>query len=239
MFTRTAPLLTFGAFLVRLSGAALMNSTECVDVHFVLARGTTESYPGTPFTMAEIVANGTSVTTNYESIIYPATTETESDSYFIGRAAVGSQVNSYAAACPESSIVLISYSQGAMIVGDALAGGGGDATLGNTTEPLISEKVSKHIAANVYYGNPRHAPYQSYNMGNGTWNVTGKYPRLSYQIQNLDERYGDVTADWCNNGDGVCSPSEGSDSLSLHTAYAKDYDPIAAAWILEKLGLGN
>ncbi|RAK81237.1 putative acetyl xylan esterase (Axe1) [Aspergillus fijiensis CBS 313.89] len=236
MITNTLTFLALNA-LIGLSQAALTNSTECVDIHFMLARGTTEDYPGTTYTMAELAAaNMTTLTTNYESIIYPAVSETSSDSYFVGRAAVGSQVNRYAAACPRSKIVLISYSQGAMIVGDALAGGGGDSTLGNATEPLISEEVSKHIAANVYYGNPRHAPYQPYNMGNNTWNVTGKYPRLDYQINYLHDRYRHVTADWCNNGDGVCSPSEGADSLSLHMAYASDYDPIAAAWIVEKLG---
>ena len=110
----------------------------------MLARGTTEDYPGTTYSMAELVAENTTLSTNYENIIYPAVSETASDSYFIGRAAVGSQVNSYVAACPKSRIVLISYSQGALIVGDALAGGGGDSTLGNATEPLISDEVSKH-----------------------------------------------------------------------------------------------
>ncbi|GLA31345.1 hypothetical protein AnigIFM63326_010017 [Aspergillus niger] len=234
MLSRIVTTLAFNA-LLGFSRATLLNSTDCADIHFMLARGTTEDYPGTTYTMAELVAENTTLSTNYENILYPAVSETESDSYFIGRAAVGSQVNRYAADCPNSRIVLISYSQGAMIVGDALAGGGGVSTLGNATQPLVSEDVSKHIAANVYYGNPRHAPYQPYNMGNNTWNVTGKYPRLDYQIRYLHDRYRHVTADWCNDGDGVCSPSEGADALSLHMAYANDYDPIAAAWILEKL----
>ena len=110
----------------------------------MLARGTTESYPGTTYSMAELVAENTTLSSNYENIIYPAVDESGSDSYFIGRAAVGGQVNAYAKACPRSKIVLISYSQGAMIVGDALAGGGGDSTLGSATEPLISQEVSNH-----------------------------------------------------------------------------------------------
>ncbi|KFY15735.1 hypothetical protein V491_05582 [Pseudogymnoascus sp. VKM F-3775] len=215
--------------------AALTNSTTCVDIHFMLARGTTESYPGTTYSMAELVAENTTLSSNYENIIYPAVDESGSDSYFIGRAAVGSQVNAYAKACPRAKIVLISYSQGAMIVGDALAGGGGDSTLGSATDPLISKEVSNHIAANVYYGNPRHAPFQSYNFGNSTWNVTGKYPRLEYQVKYLHDRYSHVTADWCNNGDGVCSPSAGAGGLALHMAYSQDYDPVAAAWILKTI----
>lgn len=143
MLSRIVTTLTFNA-LLGFSRATLLNSTDCADIHFMLARGTTEDYPGTTYTMAELVAENTTLSTNYENIIYPAVSETESDSYFIGRAAVGSQVNRYAADCPNSRIVLISYSQGAMIVGDALAGGGGDSTLGNATQPLVSEDVSKH-----------------------------------------------------------------------------------------------
>lgn len=110
----------------------------------MLARGTTESYLGTPYSLAEIVAEQINVTSNYESIIYPAVSEDTSDSYFVGRAAVGRQVTAYAKGCPESQIILLSYSQGAMIVGDAMAGGGGNATLGGSTPPLLSEEVSKH-----------------------------------------------------------------------------------------------
>ncbi|KAL4961186.1 alpha/beta-hydrolase [Aspergillus stella-maris] len=215
--------------------ATLTNSTDCADIHFMLARGTTESYPGTPYSLAELVAANTSLSSNYENIIYPAVDETSSDSYFAGRVAVGKQVTAYVDSCPDSKIIVLSYSQGAMIVGDALAGGGGNVTLGNATEPGISERVGRSIIANVYFGNPRHVPGEPYDFGTtGAGKVTGKYPRLPYQIANLDV-YRDVSADWCNVGDGVCSPSEGADSLSLHMAYAKDYDDVAAGWVLEKI----
>ena len=97
----------------------------------MLARGTTEFYPGTTYSMAKLIAENLMLTTNYENIIYPTVSETSSNSYFIGRAAVGTQVNSYVASCPDSRIVLLSYSESAMIVGDALAGGGGYLVLGN------------------------------------------------------------------------------------------------------------
>lgn len=152
MFCRAA-VAVFSLFLLAQApsvSAALDNSTACVDVHFVVARGSTESYPGTPYDVFDAVAANMTATTNYESILYPATNETETDSYFIGVAAVGAQVNAYAEACPDSKIVLGSYSQGCLIVGDALAGGGGVEYLGNATAPLISAKVgekSKSIGA--------------------------------------------------------------------------------------------
>ena len=125
------------------ASTSFANSTACADVHFVLARGTTESYPGTPYSLASLVAQNTTLRTNYENIIYPAVSEDTSDSYFIGRAAVGAQMTAYARRCPQSQIVVLSYSQGALIVGDALAGGGGNSTLGKATPPLIPQDVAK------------------------------------------------------------------------------------------------
>lgn len=147
MFLRSATMAIglhlLGRFLP-VSAITLENSTACVDVHFVIARGSTQSYPGWPFDMFQLVADNMTASANYEDIIYPATNETSTDSYFVGRTAVGAQVNAYAAACPDSKIVLGSYSQGCLIVGDALAGGGGQEYLGNATEPLISEAVGKN-----------------------------------------------------------------------------------------------
>lgn len=146
MFSR-ASLATISLHLLAQAptvSAALENSTECVDVHFMVARGSTLAYPGFPCDVFESVAANMTATTNYENIIYPATDETDTDSYFLGRAAAGAQVNAYTEACPDSKIVLGSYSQGCLIVGDALAGGGGQEYLGNATEPLITEASGKN-----------------------------------------------------------------------------------------------
>ncbi|KAL1860350.1 hypothetical protein Daus18300_009263 [Diaporthe australafricana] len=210
--------------------AALENSTECVDVHFMVARGSTMTYPGFPYDVFESVAANMTATTNYENIIYPATNETATDSYFLGRAAAGAQVNAYAEACPDSKIVLGSYSQGCLIVGDALAGGGGhEYYLGNSTAPLITEANGKNIIANIFFGNPRHIPYENYDFGANPLNATG------YQIDNLDSRYSGIIGDWCNYGDSVCSPAA-TNFLALHTAYDADYSTVAAEWTLEKIG---
>lgn len=89
----------------------LVNSSACADTHLMLARGTTESYPGTLSTLATLIANGLSTTTTYEDVIYPATDETATDSYFIGRKSFASQLAAYAAACTKARIVVLSYSQ--------------------------------------------------------------------------------------------------------------------------------
>lgn len=86
-----------------------------------------------------------------------------------------------------------------MVIADTLAGGGGDSTLGNLTAPIdydigkhskdtflssrftsilqehiqILTVISRAVTALVLYGDPRHAPYQPYNQGYETFNVTG------------------------------------------------------------------
>lgn len=59
-----------------------------------------------------------------------------------------------------------------MVVGDMLAGGGGDTILGAGNGSLpISSKIGDRMTALVLYGDPRHIPNESFDVGNN--NVTG------------------------------------------------------------------
>ena len=59
-----------------------------------------------------------------------------------------------------------------MVVGDMLAGGGGDEILGAGNGSLpISSKVGACMTALVLYGDPRHIPNESFDVGNNK--VTG------------------------------------------------------------------
>ncbi|KAL1616623.1 hypothetical protein SLS56_011344 [Neofusicoccum ribis] len=86
------------------------NATVCAPVHLLLARGTTEGYPGTLGSLADLVIDAVPGA-DYENIIYPATDETSTESYFEGRQAVAQQLSAYAGSCPESKIVFLAYSQ--------------------------------------------------------------------------------------------------------------------------------
>lgn len=90
----------------------LVNSTACGNVHIMIARGTTESYPGSLETLAELITGNNDQTT-YENIIYPATDETTTNSYHIGKKAVGKQLADYVKRCEntESKLVVLAYSQ--------------------------------------------------------------------------------------------------------------------------------
>lgn len=108
----TACLVAVGCSAHALDSRSTINTTACADTHLIIARGSTESYPGTLGALADlIIGNITSGSADYENVIYPAVDETSSDSYFIGRAAFASQLKTYADACRDSKIVILSYSQ--------------------------------------------------------------------------------------------------------------------------------
>jgi len=109
-------------------------NTTCDDIHYIIARGTTEGYPGSLGSLVDILL-AKFPNSNYEDIIYPATQETSTDSYWQGLAKGTQQIKSYADKCPDSKIVIMGYSQGALVVGDILAGGGNNSELGNATTP--------------------------------------------------------------------------------------------------------
>lgn len=110
-----------------------LNAT-CDPIHYIIARGTTEGYPGSLGSLVDILL-AKYPDSHYEDIVYPATQETTTDSYWEGLANGTQQIKSYADKCPDSKIVLMGYSQGALVVGDLLAGGGNNSELGNTTTP--------------------------------------------------------------------------------------------------------
>ncbi|TEY36159.1 hypothetical protein BOTCAL_0564g00040 [Botryotinia calthae] len=197
---------------------ALVNSTSCAPVHLVIARGSTESYPGSLESLAELITDA-NPGTDYESVIYPATDETSTNSYAEGLVAAKDQFTTYAELCEDSKTVFLAYSQGAMVVGDMLAGGGGDEILGagNGTLP-ISSKVGDRMTALVLYGDPRHIPNESFDAGNN--NVTG--------ISIIENQYASKIADYCNVEDPVCASGT---NLTAHLVYPQNWDATAAAWV--------
>jgi acetylxylan esterase len=113
-------------------------SATCAAVHLFVARGTTEP-PGDGLigSLAQLVLGANPGATE-ESIDYLATSDPiYLPSVTIRIEAVTEQVTSYVSACPNSTLVLMGYSQGAQIILDALCGSGSP-ELGGTGEPTIT-----------------------------------------------------------------------------------------------------
>ncbi|TQN72028.1 Acetylxylan esterase 2 [Colletotrichum shisoi] len=208
-------------------------NTTCTDIHYFKAQGTTLPYPGSLITVLDPLMRAFP-RSNYEDIVYPATDEEGSDGYSKGVQNSAKQINFFAEACPESQIVLMGYSQGALVLGDILAGRGDNSVLRNLTQPLVKScGAGRQISAILLYGNPRHLPNQTYNVGNvSAADATSKYPRTATQVTDLS-KYANRICDFCNFHDRVCD-ARGND-LSAHLAHSADYNAEAVAWSQSKL----
>jgi len=100
-------------------------SSNCDDVHFFLARGNNEPYPGRQGALVAATCDGLS-SCGYEDLIYSALyTDLSCQSTYNGNIAGHVQLSAYAEKCPNSKLILAGYSQGAAIITDILGGGGG------------------------------------------------------------------------------------------------------------------
>ncbi|TGO13287.1 hypothetical protein BTUL_0073g00570 [Botrytis tulipae] len=196
---------------------ALVNSTACTPIHLIIARGTTESYPGTMESLAGLITDA-NPGTDYESVIYPATDETSTNSYAEGLVAAKDQFTAYAESCEDSKIIFLAYSQ--LVEAEMKFLGAGNGSL------PINSKVGDRMTALVLYGDPRHIPNESFDVGNN--NVTGKYPRTASQISVIENQYASKIADYYNVDDPVCASGT---NLTAHVVYPQDWDITAAAWV--------
>lgn len=137
--------------LLLLSGAAHCSArsvlrdwagADCAPIHLLVARGSTEppGYGQLNSLATKIIQNNPGATK--EAIDYPAKLQPYPPSVSAGVIAVKKQLSSYVEKCPDSKIVLLGYSQGANIIGDALCGGNTGGS-GPDTPPLDSS-ISRH-----------------------------------------------------------------------------------------------
>lgn len=236
-------IIALSASLLLAAPAALAQSTgtgSCTDVHIFLAKGWNEQYNDQRQTkLVDAICSdlGSNVSCDYEDIILNdlagsdyCTAVTE------GTGNGKQQITAYAAKCPNSKLVLSGYSEGADVVGDIMAGGGGTYN-GHcaTTSPLdASSDAVCQLAAVMVFGNPRHVPNTSYNVDSGVAGL-GQYPRTPEQAAILAS-YADKLHDWCNINDPTCANGLGTNQAEpWHTNYFDLVTGEAASWAVSKI----
>ncbi|KAK8052717.1 carbohydrate esterase family 5 protein [Apiospora saccharicola] len=194
-------------------------NAECTNVQVFVARGSLEEIPGRQGKLVDAVCGGMPAGTTCGStdIQYPATFDAYCKSVGSGVSFALRAVEAYAAACPDSKMVLTGYSQGAHLMGDA------------TTAPLAAAAAKKVMAVTLF-GDVRHTANQTYNLGEGA-GKSGILPRKGAQLTGLNV-HSDKIHSWCNGQDPVCS--SGND-LDQHLTYFDQFTPDAAAFIKSKL----
>lgn len=189
-----------GGGLLAVAGALTLAPTasaadSCSDVEVVFARGTAEpagvGVVGQAFVDAlESDLNGKTV--GVYAVNYPA-------SYDFLKASDGANdasayVQRIAASCPDTSIVLGGYSQGAAVVDFITAPAG---SLFGFANPMPAN-VADHVAAVAVFGNPSN--------------------RIGQPLTALSPVYGPRTIDLCNGADPVCSTG---DDRPAHSQYVQ------------------
>jgi acetylxylan esterase len=154
--------------------AAPLEKRACPNIHIFGARETTAPAGyGSAGTVVNLILNAHPGSTA-EVINYPAAGgNSYGSSVQAGVKAVTSQINSFAASCPNTQLVYVGYSQGAQIGDDALCGGGDPNQGISSTAAPISSAVGNKVKAIIFMGDPRNIPGGPYSVG------TAKNPGVS------------------------------------------------------------
>jgi cutinase len=190
---------------VTLVGAPILiapaSAAPCPDVEVTFARGTAEP-PGVGAVGQEFIdslrsqVGGRSL--GVYAVNYPAT-EDWPPSASAGASDASAHVQSMAANCPSTKLVLGGYSQGAMVI-DLITIA--RASVAGFVAQTVSADVADHVAAVAVFGNP-----------------TDKY--LGGPISEISPWYGAKAIDLCAPGDPVCTPG----GLSVQPTHDEMFSP--------------
>lgn len=222
--------MAFKNFL--LYSAALLSSIAsaapvgCQAVRVISVRGTNEVY-GASSLLAIYGAIAAAVPgTVLQGTPYPAIMDDSNWSVYGGSvtAGVGSLqgiIKSAVDACPQMKIVLLGYSQGANVVGDALC----SSTV--TGMAPLAPNYADNIAAVAMFGDPTHINGQPFMIGGATRN--GMVPRTSNSVC---APYTNKIASFCHPNDPVCDTG---DDISQHLNYSPELGAEVAQFVASKL----
>ncbi|KAI1304539.1 carbohydrate esterase family 5 protein [Xylaria venustula] len=224
---KRASLLLMLVAMTAKAAVGLGRRASCSSLHIFGARETTAPPGfGTAGTVVNLV-KGAYPAASTESVTYPAAGGSMyGASVAAGVRAVAAQTNSYFQSCPNATIVVIGYSQGAQIMDDAFCGGPDGFSL-NTTRESVSAGVSRRVAAIILMGNPRNTPGRVGNVGNATVGGFAARP-LGYQCS----AFADITRSYCDEADPFCAKGN---STKTHQGYGKVYGQDALNFVTEKL----
>jgi hypothetical protein len=211
-------------------------TAACNDVAIFMARGNDAPYHDgrtSPFidaTCGKFQAQGNSC--DYMDIVFDATLGAEFCPTIQQGAVNGiRQITEYNAQCPDTLIVINGYSQGSMVSGALLSGGGDDAcSVDSQTLGLDSNsQAGQAVKAALLWGDVKHTANQVYNVLDGADKQV--WPRTGANLERLN-RYSSVLRSYCAAGDPVCA---GGNVAAQHLNYFELYTDEASSWVVSKL----
>jgi hypothetical protein len=221
-------LVAVGGIDAHTAGAVAAPTSPCAAVHVIAARGSTEA-PGAGVigSLVTDIQSSVSSSVSTQAVVYPAQLFPYNTSSTAGDTAVEQELTAEVQQCPSQKIVLVGYSQGAQIIGDALAGGGGVSGLGPASAP-VSSSIASHVVAVIQFGDPRHMPNLTFDTGTGI-GATGLFPRLANQSL---VPFAGIIQSYCDTGDPFCASGN---NLGAHLDYTTKYDSPATTFVAGRL----
>lgn len=197
-----------GLFLAPITPAA---AAPCPDIEVVFARGTAE--PAGVGGIGQSFINQLQSRVGTRSVVvypvdYPASDQFGDRLEFAktvvdGVRDAGARVQSTAARCPDTRIVLGGFSQGAVVAGFVTSASVPDGVPADLVPAPLSPSVADHVAAVVLFGMPSAAWMRSY----------GAPPVV------IGPLFADKTIQLCNPGDSICDGAAGETPTIAHVMY--------------------
>lgn len=213
---------------------------DCAPVLVITARGTGEPSKGQLVAgLARGLVKAEPDKTERLDLDYPADTEVKEGGTQGVRTLIDT-LNVQAENCADQEFVLLGYSQGALVIGDALSSP--DVRLIGETVGEVSPAAAERIEAIAFYGDPRFVGTEPFNEGDFDADFGGLLPRPAGAL----EAYADRIVDFCVANDFVCQSGlvlreglneDGSLDEKGHVAYFKNgMRTKGLEFILDKLG---
>lgn len=207
----------------------IVDPMECSGHLVVTVRGTGEPPKGQLLgPVAREIAKARPLEVETVDLDYPADTDVNEGATFGVRLLVDT-LNVQAEQCPEQTFVLLGYSQGALIVGDALSSP--DLRLVGQTVGELSEPAADRIRAIVLFGNPRFIAGKPYDAGNYSESLGGILPREPGSLTEFADRM----RDYCVAGDFICQSSLDLDEEGHVQYFENGMQQVAAQFVIARL----
>jgi len=216
-------------FSAELHPEPIVEPIECTEFLVITARGTGEPSTNQLLSpVAKTIAKARPKLVEQLDLDYPADTDVKEGGTEGARRLVDT-LNVQAEACPDQRFVLLGYSQGAMLVGDALSDP--ETRMVGETVGEVTEDAAKRIRAIVLYGDPRFVGAAPYNAGSFDPAINGVLPRPADAL----DAYADRLRDYCVAQDFVCQGSFDLDEQGHIDYFDNGMQADGAAFAITKL----
>jgi hypothetical protein len=208
----------------------IVEPRDCSPYLVITVRGTGEPSKGQLLSpVARSISQARPDQVDVLDLDYPADGEM-SEGGTLGARTLVDTLNVQAKACDEQRFVLLGYSQGALVIGDALAAP--DARIVGGTVGVVSESAVERVLAVVFYGDPRFVGGEPFNAGSYDPEVNGLLPRAQGSL----DAFADRVRDYCVARDFICQSSSLDLDESGHVAYFDNGMPQdGAAFVINRL----